>query len=108
MKGFTLERDLVIKIVLVVAVLAVIAGLVFTIIQPNAKDMSLKTSIARLCPQWIAKNCDMNSAYNDLMIDDYRSLAALCSNDFGAKITDWFNAAGAYEHCKSLCIACPD
>jgi len=102
MKGFTLSRDFLIKIIIVIVVMAVIIGMVAVFIRPAAEEQSLRVQIQRLCSNWIAKGCDMDEAlliYNS----DSRSLAGLCQEDFKSSAWD----VSSWEHCKSLCIGCP-
>lgn len=102
MKGFTLTRDFLIKLIIVIVVMAVIIGMVAVFIRPATEETSLRVQIQRLCANWVSKSCDMNEAAF-IFVNDGSSLAALCQKDFKSSAWD----VPTWEHCKSICLGCP-
>jgi hypothetical protein len=101
MKG-TVERDTIVKIVLLVIIIGIILLIAYIyVFQYYLPGTSEKAHITQLCPEWVKEGCSYEAAKNDLKITvdgEDRYLSELCEDRFG---TDW------YESCKEMCLGCP-
>lgn len=107
MKGFSLTRNFVIRLLLVLIVLAMLVGLTYTAVAEPIKRTSLTGAISILCPQWEAKGCTRDTATMSVDFEgSSTTLEDLCALDYDSS-TSGFTTPGVYEHCVNECKFCP-
>jgi len=106
MKGLTIERDSIIKVLLAIFTLLIIFGFIVFFILPNIGNVSAKVYITQLCPDWTKEGCSAESAgiIKIKVNNEDVSLAQLCTKEYNVDESD-FN--DIWENCKKLCMGCP-
>ena len=114
MKGFTLERDKAIGVIMLLVIIVIVVIWAFNINTAQAQ-FTYASILYMHCKEWQDTQCEPTAA-DSIMIDiegesEPVSFATLCAREYdkrpGIPIANKQWIPYGYDGCKKLCMGCP-